>query len=406
MKINKVTDLIYILLVSAMLAIGRVYDSRLEVFDFNFSYFFSIPFILLSILFLSSKIKIYFNDSNKNLIFFYLSVIIITPLLWLVYGTFETDIGTYSGSIDNFINFCFITVLLSLVILKNFKFDDVKKLFLVLFLVGLFLSLTSLLSLSELKNGRFEVLGGGPIVFCRWMLISILILFTFPHKRFTILKFLLSLFFFTLALASGSRGPLIAFLITVLVYLLLNFKKIFFYFILIISFLFIYSNTTDLKKMVYNFGNSKRVFMNFSQHGIKSKSTLSRVDLTKRGFEMIYHYPLGVGMGNWQVYSNKIKPYHLVNAKHFYPHNLFLEIFNEYGFISFILFLFLMIKAFKISFIKMNEHQQHLSMYPMLFYLLIFLFLNSLLSGSLNDSRIMFTIISLLFIQTPLIKKC
>ena len=65
--------------------------------------------------------------------------------------------------------------------------------------------------------------------------------------------------------------------------------------------------------------------MNFSQHGIKSKSTLSRVDLTKRGFEMIYHYPLGVGMGNWQVYSNKIKPYHLVNAKHFYPHNLFLK---------------------------------------------------------------------------------
>ena len=44
MKINKVTDLIYILLASAMLAIGRVYDSRLEVFDFNFSYFFSIPF--------------------------------------------------------------------------------------------------------------------------------------------------------------------------------------------------------------------------------------------------------------------------------------------------------------------------------------------------------------------------
>ena len=32
---------------------------------------------------------------------------------------------------------------------------------------------------------------------------------------------------------------------------------------------------------------------------------------------MIYHYPLGVGMGNWQVYSNKIKPYHLVNANIF-----------------------------------------------------------------------------------------
>ena len=41
---------------------------------------------------------------------------------------FETDIGTYSGSIDNFINFCFITVILSLVI-EEFKFDDVKKLF-------------------------------------------------------------------------------------------------------------------------------------------------------------------------------------------------------------------------------------------------------------------------------------
>ena len=67
MKINKVTDLFYILLASAMLAIGRVYDSRLEVFDFNFSYFFSIPFILLSILFLSSKIKIYFNKLLSSL---------------------------------------------------------------------------------------------------------------------------------------------------------------------------------------------------------------------------------------------------------------------------------------------------------------------------------------------------
>ena len=57
MKINKVTDLIYILLASAMLAIGRVYDSRLEVFDFNFSYFFNPIYSSFNIIFKLLKSK-------------------------------------------------------------------------------------------------------------------------------------------------------------------------------------------------------------------------------------------------------------------------------------------------------------------------------------------------------------
>jgi len=43
------------------------------------------------------------------------------------------------------------------------------------------------------------------------------------------------------------------------------------------------------------------------------------------------------------------------------------------------------------------------SLYPLLFYLLLFFFLNSLVSGMLNDSRLLFVIISFIIIPKPLI---
>ena len=45
------------------------------------------------------------------------------------------------------------------------------------------------------------------------------------------------------------------------------------------------------------------------------------------------------------------------------------------------------------------------SLYPVLFYLLVYFTLNSLVSGMLNDSRLLFLIISFILIHKPLIVK-
>ena len=56
MLIKDIYSWIYIFFVAAMLAIGKLYDERLEIFGFNFSIVLSSLFIILSIpLFASIK---------------------------------------------------------------------------------------------------------------------------------------------------------------------------------------------------------------------------------------------------------------------------------------------------------------------------------------------------------------
>ena len=89
---------------------------------------------------------------------------------------------------------------------------------------------------------------------------------------------------------------------------------------------------------------------------------------------------------------------------HAYPHNLFFELTNEYGVLAGLLFLFLILHIFYLSFIKMKKNRSNItSLYPLLFYALFFLFLNTMLSGDLMDGRILFVFISLILINKPLV---
>ena len=120
-----------------------------------------------------------------------------------------------------------------------------------------------------------------------------------------------------------------------------------------------------------------------------------------RSLDLVTHYPLGVGLGNWQIYINKINPTHLL--KHEYPHNLVLEIFTELGIFSGLLFLFLIIYILFYNYKKMYLYKGYdHSFYPLLFYLQLYLVINSFFSGSLNDSRLLFVIMALSLIELPL----
>ena len=60
--------------------------------------------------------------------------------------------------------------------------------------------------------------------------------------------------------------------------------------------------------------------------------------------------------------------------------------------------------CFFLSYTKMkNYSQDKSSLYPLLFYLSVFLFINSMLSGMLNDARLLFIVISFILIHQPLI---
>lgn len=382
-----------------MLAIGRVYDERLEILDINFGipisliYLISVFIMLLSI----KRIKI----SKTKILFysFYLLAVIMTPILWLTF-----DIS--SDSLEKAINFWLIVIPISIVIAEKFERRDVINTLYILFGVSCLLAILALFGLTTVvrADGRMTALGGGPIVFARWMGFAIITLFFLPIKINKIYKSLLIIIFFVLALATGSRGPILGLFLTGFIFMLLNFNrvilKLFLSVLLLISIIFF----TGMGKKISKLGNSKRVFMNITKKGGSKQSTSTRSNLAIGAFLVMQNYPLGVGAGNWQVTANKLNPTHLMPLE--YPHNLLLEIACEYGIHTMILFLILILYVVYMSYYKMIKHKKDMtSLYPLLFYLLLFFFFNSLVSGMLNDSRLLFIMISFIIIQNPLIAK-
>ena len=388
MKYKNIFAWLYLLLACAMLAVGRLYDERLEFYGLNLSLILSISFLFLSIplLFSIKKIKIY---STKRLLYsFLLIVIILTPILFL-YFDYE-----YLGLLK-YINFVLIVVPLVVIVVETFRYKDVRIFFKILLGFIFVLSLIGLFAGDVTITGRISALGGGPIVFARWMNVGFIILF-FMHKgKINKKNLLLMLFFLFLSLAAGSRGPILSLLITFLVYFIFNFKRLFVPVFVYSFFIFSFAFFSDLSPSKLNFGKIERLVTK------DNRSQNARAVFALRSFDLMQHYPFGVGLGNWQIYINKIRPTHLL--KHEYPHNLVLEIFTELGFFSGILFLSLLIYILFYNYKKMYLYMNNeYSFYPLLFYLQFYLVINSFFSGSLNDSRLLFIIMAMSLIELPL----
>ena len=146
-----------------------------------------------------------------------------------------------------------------------------------------------------------------------------------------------------------------------------------------------------------DFGKAERLVIK------DSTSKNVRLKFVKRSFELVVAYPFGVGIGNWQDYCNKTKPFHLL--KHQYPHNLVLEVFAELGLIGGILLLLLLLKSLYLTYFRMITTSNANEIYSLLFYLQIFLFINSCFSGNLNDARLLFVVIAISLTKEPLIKE-
>jgi len=397
MKNNALFSWLFMLSACALLAVGRVYDERLVIAGINLVVLVSVVYLLSVLVLFCSIKKIELSKSKILLYFFYLLVLITGPILWLIFDV--TEFG-----FEKFINFWLIIVPVSIIIIEKYNRDDALKTFYILLGVSCFLALLSSvgLSLSDRTDGRMAALGGGPIVFARWMGFGILSLLFLPIKIRTFYKYLIIVLFFILALASGSRGPILALFLTGFIFVILNFNnvivKISMMFCLLVFLLLIPGIEKKISKVV----EFDRVFMNVSKKGGSKQSTSTRSNLAIGSFILLQNYPLGVGAGNWQTLSNEIRPTHMMPLE--YPHNLLLEVACEYGIQTLLLLLLLLLFVLNLSYKKMIKFQNDkTSLYPLLFYLFLFFFLNSLVSGMLNDSRLLFVIISFIIIPKPLI---
>ena len=115
---NKILYWSFIISACGLLAVGRLYDERLSFFGINLVlilttfYFFSCSYLIFS------TRNVVFTKTKLLLYFFYLSVIIITPILWLFFGV--TEFGRM-----NYINFIFIIIPISFVWVINAAQDVV-----------------------------------------------------------------------------------------------------------------------------------------------------------------------------------------------------------------------------------------------------------------------------------------
>ena len=397
MSAKTINSWIFLFFSCALLAIGRVYDERLEIAEINLGIFLSVIY-LVSVIFMLFSIKKTILSKSKVLFYsFYLLALLMTPILWLVFDV--TDYG-----FEKAINFWLIVIPISVVIAEKYERKDVLNTFYILLAVTCLLALLSFFgpSITERADGRMTALGGGPIVFARWMGFGIITLLFIPVKIKYIYKYSLIFIFFILALATGSRGPILGLFLTGFVYVFLNFNRVIVRISLGVFLLISVLVFSGVEKQIAKLGNSKRVFMNISKKGGSKQSTSTRNNLAIGSFLLLQNYPLGVGAGNWQLITNKLSPTHLMPLE--YPHNLVLEVACEYGIQTVLLLLLLFLYVFHLSYHKMIKYKNDkTSFYPLLFYLFLFFFFNSLVSGMLNDSRLLFVIISCIIIHKPLI---
>jgi|TARA_B110000459_G_scaffold30792_1_gene31511 O-antigen ligase len=399
MRIKNIFSFLFLLAACAELAIGRVYDERLSIYGINLSLIISFFFFLTAVLLLSSIKKIILTRSKIILFGFFILLLIVNPILWLVYGVYEY--GFFK-----FLNFILIAIPISIIITEKFKYQDVKNIFLILLGVVFLLLFFALTGLFETPrpDGRISILGGGPIIFGRWMGFGVLALFFLPFKKMYLPRLCFILIFIIYCLVSGSRGPFISLLLIFTLYFFLNFRKIFSRLSVLVLLLLAVFFGTNISNNISELGRTDRVFLNVAKRGGSNQSTQTRYELVDRSYELMKKHPFGIGAGNWQLKANQLDPTHLM--AHEYPHNLLFEIINEYGLLAGILLLILIFHVTYTSFAKMiNHYNSSSSLYPFLFYLWIFLLFNAMLSGSLNDSRLLFVTASCILIINPLILK-
>lgn len=216
-----------------------------------------------------------------------------------------------------------------------------------------------------------------------------------PAKR--ICMIILSLYFLFVLFILGGRGPLISALISLPVPLLFSgrlvqsnkakltkyavFIGVLFLIVILICF-YLYSKgllTATLYRMLLllNPGMGTSAGTRIEYYMISEKLWLSNP-------------VFGYGIGSWPILNG------LPDAS-YYPHNLVLEILVELGLIGLILFGLIVLLALK-GFIKQNK-KTNIFLGSVVLMLFVNAFTGAMLSGDINDNRILFVLFGLLALR-------
>ena len=386
--IDKIIKVLFIFSSSGLMAVGYFYDDRLSIYDINISVLISVFYILSGILLLLTIRTLRFTIPKTILYAFFILFVLATPLLWINFGY-----NIYG--IQKYVSFSLIVIPTCIIILETFSRKDIHFMIWVLFSIScflLFLGYQGFDNAKELQGQRMAVMGGGPIVFGRWILVGALILF-FSTRFKTRYKFLLIPLFMFMAFAAGSRGPMYAFILVIFLYLFFNFRKhaLRIFSLISVSILFFSSiyifdamgyETIDIQNRYHELGNPAKRMTNPTVGGY------ARVDRIKRSTNLIVRYPLGVGTGNWAKETNRFSDLHHRDKE--YAHNIVLELINESGLIVGLFFLLLIF-----SIITSRLGLTYSDTSRICFILFIYMLINAMISGDLMDSRLLFIFLSL-----------
>lgn len=123
----------------------------------------------------------------------------------------------------------------------------------------------------------------------------------------------------------------------------------------------------------------------------------TRSDLMALGIRLFTQHPfLGVGVNGYRFVSPNPLTYN-------FPHNIFLELGSEMGIVAVIAFAMLAFYSFREIIRQMSiSHFRDNPLVPTVFLLLIYVFLDSMESGDINDLRFMWCIFGLPFVLRAL----
>lgn len=264
------------------------------------------------------------------------------------------------------------------------RFDAEKTIsvfFGTLFVASLIYALGGLLELSFGPSAGFTFLWGGPNVYVRVVGTGVFIaiyLWLKTDRRIWLLGIPL---LFLSTLMSGSRGGITSFLLVFLLAMLLVVRKARRFFlisalILLLLLILLYVPATS----------AYRAFIESRYQSVSrdfpSEYQRSRGHLFSKAWQTFGRYPLlGIGIGGFHVYE------------YYYPHNMFLNIAAEGGFLGLAFLVLLLIP------LTLRWKQERLLEHNICLTLAIFFFAASMFSGSYYDWR--FVWLFLILFMTP-----
>jgi O-antigen ligase len=392
---KKISQIVTILPIVALVAIGSLYDERLSIGGLNISLIFSLIYICV-ITYKLLSLKWISNNLESIFLFSFSAILLINFLITFIININQSDIFQ-SDKVTKFVNYMVITLPVSIFFLYQKKNETLRLFFLYLFIVSLLLFVISSVSLLFFGlNERSTALGGGPITLARWLFYGIFYLLLYLEGNF-ILRLLLSLSLFIVALSTGSKGPILFFGISIFLYLLvtLNKQKLFINLLALGISTIIVINFVPILEALNLESTTRLLALTNTEELLGQTSSSSRLLRFTGTISMAQDFLFtGVGLGEWGnhilSYAN-LSDYHLQGK---YPHNIFLEILSELGFFALSTFVALLVLAYR-KLIKILLNKRNDKYVSFLFVVLTYLLLNAQVSGDLSDSRTLFIFISI-----------